>query len=85
MRIYSRNTRHSTHYYLRLLRTEFSTMDYWTLILSLAALLALLFIHPQVAPMALVFIRLRWGTRFSCSSCGWEGEWEGSVCPRCGK
>ncbi|MFN8470159.1 MAG: hypothetical protein U0X20_31685 [Caldilineaceae bacterium] len=42
MRIYSRNTRHSTHYYLRLLRTDFSTMDYWTLILSLSALLAVL-------------------------------------------
>ena len=85
MRIYSRNTRHSTRYYMRLLRTDFSTMDYWTLILALTALLALLFTHPHVAPMALVFIRLRWGTRFSCSSCGWEGEWEGSTCPRCGK
>jgi len=85
MRIYSRSTRHSTRYFMRLLRTDFSTMDYWTLILSLSALLALLFIHPHVAPMVLVFIRLRWGTRFSCSSCGWEGEWEGSTCPRCGK
>jgi hypothetical protein len=85
MRIYSRNTRHSTHYYMRLLRTEFSTMDYWTLILALTALLALLFIHPHAAPMALVFIRLRWGTRFYCSDCGWEGEWAGSRCPNCGK
>jgi hypothetical protein len=42
MRIYSRNTRHNTHYYLRLLRTDFSTMDYWTLILSLSALLAVM-------------------------------------------
>ena len=42
MRIYSRNTRHSTHYYMRLLRTDFSTMDYWTLILSLSALLAVM-------------------------------------------
>ena len=25
-----------------------------------------------------------WGPRFSCSSCGWEGEWAGSRCPRCG-
>ena len=40
MRIYSRNTRHSTRYYMRLLRTDFSTMDYWTLIMSLSALLA---------------------------------------------
>lgn len=40
MRIYSRNTRRQTHYYLRLLRTEFSTMDYWTLIMSLCALVA---------------------------------------------
>ena len=85
MRIYSRSTRHSTRYYMRLLRTDFSTMDYWTLILAVTALLAVLFIHPHVAPMALVFIRLRWGTRFSCSHCGWEGEWEGSTCPRCGE
>ncbi len=42
MRIYSRNTRHSTRYYMRLLRTDFSTMDYWTLILSLSAALAVL-------------------------------------------
>ena len=28
MRIYSRSTRHSTRYYMRLLRTDFSTMDY---------------------------------------------------------
>ncbi len=42
MRIYSRNTRRNTHYYLRLLRTEFSSMDYWTLILSLSALLAVM-------------------------------------------
>jgi len=42
MRIYSRSTRHSTRYYMRLLRTDFSTMDYWTLILSLSALLAVL-------------------------------------------
>ena len=42
MRIYSRNTRHSTRYYMRLLRTEFSSMDYWTLILSLCALLAVM-------------------------------------------
>jgi hypothetical protein len=27
----------------------------------------------------------RWGTQFSCGKCGWEGEWEGSICPRCGK
>ena len=40
MRIYSRNTRRNTHYYMRLLRTEFSTMDYWTLIMALSALLA---------------------------------------------
>jgi hypothetical protein len=85
MRIYSRNTRRNTHYYLRLLCSEFQTVDYWTLILSLSALLALLFIHSQAAPMALVFIRLRWGTRFYCSNCGWEGEWAGSLCPRCGK
>ncbi len=26
-----------------------------------------------------------WGPRFSCSYCGWEGEWHGSTCPRCGK
>ena len=42
MRTYSRNTRHNSHYYLRLLRTDFSTMDYWTLIMSLCALLAIL-------------------------------------------
>ncbi len=42
MRIYSRNTRRNTHYYLRLLRTDFCTMDYWTLILSLSALLAVM-------------------------------------------
>lgn len=42
MRIYSRSTRHSCHYYMRLLRTEFNTMDYWTLIMSLCALLAVL-------------------------------------------
>ena len=40
MRIYSRNSRRNTHYYLRLLRTEFNSMDYWTLILALSALLA---------------------------------------------
>lgn len=27
----------------------------------------------------------KWGTRFSCNHCGWDGEWEGSTCPRCGK
>ena len=27
----------------------------------------------------------KWGTRYSCSKCGWEGEWEGSICPRCFK
>jgi len=27
----------------------------------------------------------KWGTRFSCGNCGWEGEWAGSICPRCGK
>ncbi len=27
----------------------------------------------------------KWGTRYSCSKCGWEGEWEGSTCPRCFK
>ncbi len=42
MRIYSRSTWHSTRYYMRLLRTDFSTMDYWTLILSLSALLAVM-------------------------------------------
>lgn len=42
MRTYSRSTRHNCHYYMRLLRTDFSTMDYWTLILSLSALLAVL-------------------------------------------
>ena len=42
MRIYSRNTRRNTHYYMRLLRSDFQTMDYWTLILSLSALLAVM-------------------------------------------
>mgnify|MGYP001007835257 CR=1 FL=1 len=42
MRIYSRRTRCHTRYYMRLLRTEFSSMDYWTLILSLCALLAVM-------------------------------------------
>lgn len=42
MRTYSRSTRHSCRYYMRLLRTDFSTMDYWTLIMSLCALLAIL-------------------------------------------
>ena len=61
MRTYSRNTRHNCHYYMRLLRTEFSTMDYWTLILSLSALLAVLCCrrcaddHPQ-ADLAYVVI-----------------------------
>lgn len=41
MRTYSRNTRRHTHYYLRLLCTDFQTMDYWTLIMALSALLAL--------------------------------------------
>ncbi len=29
----------------------------------------------------------KWGTRFYCSNpeCGYEGEWRGSKCPRCGK
>lgn len=27
----------------------------------------------------------KWGTRFSCGECGYEGEWAGSICPRCGK
>lgn len=27
----------------------------------------------------------KWGTRFYCGHCGFEGEWAGSVCPRCGK
>lgn len=45
MRIYSRNTRHNTRYYMRLLRTGVSTMDYWTLILSLSTLLAVLVIQ----------------------------------------
>ena len=86
MRIYSRNTRHSTHYYLRLLRNEFQTVDYWTLILSLTALLALLFIHPQTAPMALIFLRVRAVQfPFYCSKCGWSGSWAGSRCPECGK
>jgi hypothetical protein len=40
MRIYSRNTRRNTHYYMRLLRTEFQTVDYWTLIMALSTLLA---------------------------------------------
>jgi hypothetical protein len=26
----------------------------------------------------------RWGTRFTCKDCGWEGEWEGTICPECG-
>ena len=26
----------------------------------------------------------KWGTRFACGACGWEGEWAGSTCPRCG-
>lgn len=26
----------------------------------------------------------KWGTRFACGRCGWEGEWAGSTCPRCG-
>ncbi len=42
MRIYSRRTRCHTHYYMRLLRNEFQTVDYWTLILSLSALLAVM-------------------------------------------
>ena len=42
MRIYSRNTRHSTRYYMRLLTHEYLTIDYWTLILSLCALLAII-------------------------------------------
>jgi hypothetical protein len=42
MRIYSRRTRCHTRYYMRLLRNEFQTMDYWTLILSLSALLAVI-------------------------------------------
>lgn len=42
MRIYSRSTRHNTRYYMRLLRSDFQTMDYWTLILSLSALLAVM-------------------------------------------
>lgn len=45
MRIYSRNTRHNTRYYMRLLRTDFSTMDYWTLILSLCALMAVMILQ----------------------------------------
>lgn len=85
MRTYSRSTRHNTRYYLRLFSHDYQSMDWWTLAMALAALLALLFIHPQVAPMALIFIRLRWGTRFYCSHCGWEGEWAGSRCPECGK
>jgi ribosomal protein S27AE len=27
----------------------------------------------------------KWGTRFYCGNCGYEGEWAGSTCPRCGK
>lgn len=42
MRIYSRNTRHSTRYYMRLLTSDYLTMDYWTLILSLSTLLAVI-------------------------------------------
>ncbi len=27
----------------------------------------------------------KWGPRLSCSECGYEGEWPGTKCPRCGK
>jgi hypothetical protein len=84
MRIYSRHTRRTTRYYLRVLR-DIQAIDYWTLILALTALLILLAMPHGAAALGLVFIRLRWGTRFSCGSCGWEGEWEGSRCPNCGK
>lgn len=27
----------------------------------------------------------KWGPRLSCNECGYEGEWPGTRCPRCGK
>jgi hypothetical protein len=44
MRTYSRSTRCHTRYYMRLLCSDFATMDYWTLIMALCALLAVLFV-----------------------------------------
>lgn len=42
MRNYRRGARCRTHYCLRLLCSEFKSMDYWTLILALSAAVAVL-------------------------------------------
>ena len=46
-----------------------------------AALLFLAMFAPLFGAAAHV---AKWGTRFYCSACGWESEWEGSICPHCG-
>ena len=39
MRIYNRNNRQHVRYYLRLLRTDLTPIDYWTLAMALTLLL----------------------------------------------
>ena len=51
----------------------------------LGILAAALLLLAMFAPLFGAAVQVaRWGTRFYCSECGWEGEWEGSICPRCG-
>ena len=52
---------------------------------ALGFLAAALLLAGMLAPLFGGAVSLaRWGTRFSCKECGWEGEWEGTICPECG-
>ena len=66
MRIYNRNSRKNIRYYLRLVRTDMTPMDYWTL--AMALLLTVLLwpaaVNAQIDP---------------CLSC--QAEHGGSACP----
>ena len=67
MRIYNRNNRQNVRYYLRLLRTDLTPIDYWTLAMALTLLLFVV-LWPAVAS----------AQDDPCAAC--KADW-GAACP----
>ena len=68
MRIYNRNSRQNVRYYLRLLRTDLTPIDYWTLAMALT-LLMFVILWPAAAS----------AQDDPCDAC--IAEWSTAECP----
>ena len=82
MRIYNRNSRQNVRHYLRLLRTDLTPIDYWTLILALS-LLCFVILWPAAAsaqddPCAVCWAE--WGAACPCLPAAPEPPTSGLAC-----